>query len=329
MKVTLLTKTENMVEKLMAIWELSRSNDSLKEIWHRCNPSATKDFFSRIINESIPLAEMIDFIFVLEDIPISLREQLVRHRIGVKVGGHDYVDTVSDLSDSSFWSQSMRVMDMSDFRFFIPDSIANSVPYIVESGKRNQKIPLAIYQEAMDNAVRAYSALVEAGVPREDARNVIPLGATHRIVWKLNLSAIKHIVGKRSCWILQLGLWKPVIQGMILELCKFNPAFRQLATPPCMKGNEFSKCLFCENNYARIEGDVDMLPPCPLFLNYYKDLALECVNKIFPTSQTCWYWRSDMQQWVCCDKSRMPLMQQMRVEYEKFWNRDVDTGEML
>lgn len=325
MKVTLLTQTENMTDNLWTIWQLSRSNDSLHQIINEEYSEEEADkFFARIINEDIPLTEMIDFIFLLEDIPISLREQLVRHRIGVKVSGQHYVDTISDLSDSSFWSQSMRVMDMSDFKFFIPESIEQSVPVVAK-----HKIPLAVYQEAMDNAARTYSVLVEAGIPREDARNVIPLGAMHRIVWKLNLSAIKHIMSKRSCWILQLGLWKPIIQGMISELCKLNPTFCQLATPPCMKGNEFSKCLFCENNYARIEGDVDVLPPCPLFLNHYKDLALQCSNKVFPTSKTCWYWQSDISAWTCCDESRLSLMSQMRAEYSRFWNRNVYTGVML
>jgi len=186
-----------------------------------------------------------------------------------------------------------------------------------------------IYRDAMEKAAAAYTALVALDVPREDARNVIPLGATHRIVWKLNLSAIKHIVGKRSCWILQLGLWKPIIQGMISELCKLNPAFRQLATPPCIQKNEFSKCLFCENNSARIEGDIDPLPPCPLYLNYYSVIAKEISCKVFPTSKTCWFFRSDIAGWECCDESRMPLMNNMVQEYAKFWNRNPVSGEML
>lgn len=325
MKVTLLTKTQGLVESLWTIWQLSRSNDSLENLIAD-EVGVAEQFFSRIINEDIPLTQMIDFIFVLEDIPVSLREQLVRHRVGVKVSGRHYVDTISDLSDSSFWSQSMRVMDMSNFKYFTPESIDKPVP-IVQTGK--YKRSAAIYNEAMANAARAYSALVEAGIPREDARNVIPLGATHRIVWKLNLSAIKHIVSKRSCWILQLGLWKPVIQGMIAELCNLDPVFRQLATPPCMKDNAFSSCSFCANNYARIEGDVDPLPPCPLFLHYYKDLALECSGKVFPSSKTCWYFVSHKEIWECCLVERILPMEQMRKEYSKFWNRDVDTGEML
>ena len=72
MKVTLLTQTHNMIEWLWVIWQLSRSNDSLEDIDEDHSQKHAEDFFARIINEDIPLAEMIDFIFVLENIPISI-----------------------------------------------------------------------------------------------------------------------------------------------------------------------------------------------------------------------------------------------------------------
>jgi len=306
-----------MHEYLWIIWQLSRTQYSLDEILDEHLNADCEQFFERIINENIPLAEMVDFIFVLEDIPISLREQLVRHRIGVKVAGQEFCDVVPDLADSSFWSQSMRVLDMGDFeeqgRFWVPESLKGDQ---VES-----------YQNAMKQSAVAYTHLVAQGVPREDARNVIPLGATHRIVWKLNLAAIKHIISKRSCWILQLGLWKPIIQGIVEELCKLSSSFRQLATPPCMEGDNFKACLFCENNLARIRGDVDPLPPCALFLNYYKEDALACSQSVFPESETCWY--TSQGEWTCCDESRISLMFTMFDEYSKFWNRNPVTGKRL
>jgi len=318
MKVTLLTKTENMESNLWLIWQLSRGQESLGKIRNQLLEKADLNkFFERIINEDIPLAEMIDFIFVLEDIPISLREQLVRHRIGVKVAGQEFCDLVPDLADSSFWSQSMRVLDMSNFEYFVPESVQKGTD------------PYGIYAKHMLNTRITYSKLVAAGIPREDARNIIPLGAAHRIVWKLNLAAIRHIMSKRGCWILQLGLWRPVIEGMVNELCKFNPVFRQLVTPPCMRGDEFHGCLFCENNYARIEGDVDPLPPCPLFLNHYHEEALDCSNEVFPESTTCWFWQSDTNKWTCCAENQMPLKEKMRVDYGKLWQRNVDTGEKI
>lgn len=325
MKVRLLTNTKKMAENLWLIWQLSRSPKPIEALLPNYDAKKVEKFFARIINEEIPLAEMIDFIFLLEDIPISLREQLVRHRVGVKVAGQHYVDAVFDFADSSFWSQSMRVLDMSKFateeKYFVPESIKENIPVV-----SHQKVPLALYQEAMLTCGRVYATLVDAGIPREDARNVIPLGATHRIVWKLNLSALKHIVGKRSCWILQLGLWKPIIQGMIDELCRETSIFRQLASPPCMKDDVFLGCKFRENNKSRIVGDVDRLPPCSLYLHYHYEEA----KKTAKPAETVW-WTLDRhgREWVAKSKADEELMDQMRIEYSDFWHRNIDTGKML
>lgn len=321
MKVKLLTKTENMELNIYRIWKLSRSQVPEAALWGEVDLLEAKEFFKRIINEAIPLAEMIDFIFLLEDIPIALREQLVRHRIGVKVAGQEFCDLVPDLADSSFWSQSMRVLDMSNFEYFTPESIKEG------SARFKGEAAMDIYARHMFKTRVAYSQLLTAGIPREDARNVIPLGATHRIIWKLNLASIKHIMSKRGCWILQLGFWKPIIQGIIEELCKLDPSFRQLISPPCIQGNKFKACSFCVNNYSRIQGDIDPLPPCPLFLNYYRDQALDCSRKVFPESTTCWFWQSDADEWTCCAKNQMPQMKQMRIDYAELWQRNVDTGK--
>jgi hypothetical protein len=118
----------------------------------------------------------------------------------------------------------------------------------------------------MANAQAAYNDLVIDGVPREDARNVIPLGAGHRIVWKLNLGTLMHVVGHRGCWILQLGFWGPIIKGMIEALAtEIHPSFRDLISPPCMKGDKFTGCNYVLDNEKRLFGE-DPLPPCSLWI---------------------------------------------------------------
>jgi hypothetical protein len=99
----------------------------------------------------------------------------------------------------------------------------------------------------------------------EDAREVIPLGAQHRISWKMNLQTLLHVVGKRGCWILQAGLWAPIIQGMIHELAtKVHPGFRRIVQPPCIDNDLFGACEFVLENVRRMDGD-DQHPPCPLY----------------------------------------------------------------
>ncbi len=326
MQVTLLSKTENMFMTIWNVWNASRSNDEIFEFITLAYCSIErrkeiKDLFFRIMEEDIPIAEMVDFVFLLEDIPISLREQLVRHRIGVKVDDRVGIDHVPDLADSSFWSQSMRVLDMSEFKYFIPESIGDMTP-TTETGR--YKIPAAVYNRAMLDASNAYINLIEAGIPKEDARNVIPLGATHRIVWKLNLSALGHILSKRGCWILQLGLWRPIIEGIMSELAEIDKRFRVLVCPPCIKKEKFTECKFCENNNARIKGDVDKLPPCPLYLHYYEVEAAELAL----TTQTIWNY-GDASKFTTSYQDVETLMKTMRTDYQKLWGRNVNTGELL
>ena len=215
-EVKLISNTENIFKTIWMVWQASRCDDTVEQMEDALEQATTDvlyDLFARILEEDIPLMEMIEFIFVLDNVSISLREQLVRHRIGTKIDGKIGIDIIPNLDDSTWWSQSMRILDMRSFAarqdFLIPESIQN-VPKVSK-----RKVPLAIYKQFMYEAARVYSELVDMGIPMEDARNVLPLGASHRIVWKVNLMTLKRIMQKRGCWILQLGIWGPVIMGMI------------------------------------------------------------------------------------------------------------------
>lgn len=313
-KVTLLSHTKDVLETLWLVWETSRSKESLETIIGQTDfkdKHSFDNFFSRIIQEDIPVAEMVDFVFLLEGVSISLREQLVRHRIGVKVGPTIGVDQVPDLGDSSFWSQSMRILDMSQF--------ATKEEYIIPESIGQNSIAKAIYQTQMQDAQATYRSLAGLKIPLEDARQVIPLGTTHQIVWKLNLASLKKIVGKRSCWILQLDLWKPIIIGMIDELCKkISPTFRELVTPPCYERNRWKGCHFCENNRARIEGIKDEIPPCPIFLAKDKNAFNWCEQPESNKWQLHFNGSSTLTV-KTIDETAARRFENMVVEYSKFW----------
>jgi hypothetical protein len=170
-----------------------------------------------------------------------------------------------------------------------------------------------LFQDTMETIEDAYNTLIRAGVPMEDARELMPLGAQHRISWKLNISALQHIVGERGCWILQLGLWGPVIEGMIAELvAKVDPIFAELVTPPCIKGEEFKGCVYMEETRRRITGD-DRLPPCPLHYTKHADVVEEILGEK-PTPE---------------NTPRYVQMVSRGAEYSKFWGRNPYTGEKL
>jgi thymidylate synthase ThyX len=242
-----------------------------------------EDTINTIMAESIPVTENLHFVFHLENIPISLREQLVRHRIGNHVGPNVSFDIIPELAESTFWSQTSRVVPFGTFfnegRYIVPASL---------SGKRVDDEYLHLgccgeevfdydgvtvdakqyYLDTLHLLQHRYQKLVEAGVHIEDARQIVPVGATHGITWGLNLKAMLHIFGKRASWIAQIGLWEEVIHQMTREMGeKVHPVFYDLGKPSCIKNGKYVGCPVNGTNVERVVG-TDGMPPCPLWVRY-------------------------------------------------------------
>lgn len=338
--VQLITHTNYPLETIYLLWEASRHNQQImtaqavaeKRKEDPAFDAKIRKLFTDVLNSGIPVAENISFTFLLENVSIALREQMVRHRIGVRVGDRVGCDHVPDLADSTWWSQSMRILDMgsfaSDGAYDVPDTIqGNQATAHYTLGPVNVE---DAYRGAMHNAGQVYKELVAAGVPAEDARNVIPLGATHRISWTLNLAALKHIIGKRGCWILQLGVWEPVIRGMVDRLAEWvDPIFRDLIAPPCIKGDKFAGCCFKLDNERRIDGE-DSIPPCSLYLNHHADEALQTVRRGDTDGErTVWQPWADGPGFRTDDLAKQARYVRMKGEYRALWGRDPDTGDKL
>jgi thymidylate synthase ThyX len=314
-KVTLLTWTQNPLGTVWSVWEASKTEMPIippDEIEETVSQEALEKLFRAVIAQRIPIGEHIDFIFMIENISISWREQAVRHRIGTKISPELLgIDIVPDLAESSFWSQSMRIQNMGRFatekKYRLPESIANGPAELERE-----------YHNLMRNIELVYNLLVDHGVPMEDARELIPLGAQHRISWKLNIGSLQHIIGKRGCWILQLGIWGPVITGMVNELAtKVHPIFRELVCPPCIHGDDFNACIYEEECRRRLDGE-DELPPCPLHLCHHK---LKLREGIGPDARD-----------QAIISRNIPMTEEMyeRAEqYQIFWGRDPFTGRKI
>lgn len=243
----------------------------------------------------VPASRMIDFVWEIGNVPISFREQHVRHIVGMRYGGRPVIDMIPEWEQSQWWIQSMRQMDMGKFAqnkaYYVPESINDDHCKNLDSdkviiGKRSKK---SAYREFMYAAENLYNELVASGVPLEDARNVLPLGCTHRYTWKCNIVSLVHILRKRSCWIAQLGMWEPIIHGIINELTdKVDPLFRKLIDPPCFdKQGKWQGCPFVKENEEYFRGN-DPHFPCPLFMGVQTGTALQCENsakmdKVEPT----------------------------------------------
>lgn len=84
--------------------------------------------------------------------------------------------------------ESTRYVNSEGFDYFIPPTI-----------QHNDVIKDSIYGEAMNKISEAYGTLVDCGIPKEDAANVLPLGMMTKVVLKINVRAISNMAEKRLC----------------------------------------------------------------------------------------------------------------------------------
>lgn len=56
-----------------------------------------------------------------------------------------------------------------------------------------------LYNEAMKSSAHYYRLLIEEGMSKEDAANLLPLGMTTKVVMKTNLRMIENLMGQRLC----------------------------------------------------------------------------------------------------------------------------------
>jgi thymidylate synthase ThyX len=56
-----------------------------------------------------------------------------------------------------------------------------------------------IWRQAMDSAQGYYDAMIDDGMPAEDARGVVPHDMTTRLHWVLDLRGLLHVAGLRTC----------------------------------------------------------------------------------------------------------------------------------
>jgi len=257
-------KSDEILQSLWTVWHTSKVG--IGNIIPIYDYDSAINLFKKLIGVEIPILEFFQLTFMMENIPVFLREQMVRHKVMTSCGDNFGVDIIPDLSKSTWWSQSMRILNMGNF--------ADSCEYYIPEQLENNEI----YRKAMISCQNYYNELVENGIPLELARGVLPFAANHTIAWNMNLKIFMEIVGIRTCWILQTGIWSSVIKKMSDELINLDSnLFDGIALPRCFENGNFTGCKYCHENERRVNG-LDILPPCPLYMYESEDYIFNKVN---------------------------------------------------
>jgi len=114
--------------------------------------------------------EHASYTFAVDGVSRALTHQLVRHRI------------------ASFNQQSQRYVAYSeDPQIVLPQTIEDDPEC------------LASFNTAIDVAYATYASLIEAGIPAEDARYVLPNACISKIVVTMNIRELLHFFEQRCC----------------------------------------------------------------------------------------------------------------------------------
>lgn len=372
-KVTLVpgSYTDDPVKAIWFMWEQSRCDDSIEVMEKRyeflnddghsidATNEEKKDLlehaelngiklpvdgmhpawrFQLLLQNDVPIMESIKYSFMVEEIPVSFREQLVRHRVGSKVGPQLFVDDEPGISDTTYWSQTSRVRDLQNFvqngNFFTPDldkkekkpiKVSEDGPPLAHQLLSDGMTDEGVFLYGMKATQWAYRELRAREYKPEICREVLPSCTTHRTTWTVNLKSIRHVFGHRTCWIAFAGYWHPIIEGVINELVeKVSPMFRVLANPPCIdkKTNKYTSCIFQHENQHRMPGGNDPGVPCSLWLGKEANHAVNNIDSLSDPVVRLKVWKD-----LAPDDNEE--MAKMMNQYGTFWNRDPLTGDSL
>jgi thymidylate synthase (FAD) len=208
MNVELLKSTKD-AEKLCAVaarlcYSAVKIDDD--DIDKNFTPDKVKDLLSKIIfSGHHSVLEHASFTFGIEGVSRVLLAQLTRHRI------------------ASFSVQSQRYVKFkSGVDFVFPDTI------------KKDEMLLKKYNNFLKSTESLYKEFLDAGIPVEDARYILPNATTTRIIITMNARELRHFFSLRCCNRAQWEI-KEMACRMLNIVKKKAPLLFEDAGPDCLR----------------------------------------------------------------------------------------------
>ena len=206
MLVQLLTYTPNPEQVVAAAARLCYSDSSIEALLGQTPQQAAKLLQKILQLGHLSVLEHASFTFGVEGISRACSHQLVRHRV------------------ASFSQQSQRYVSHDQpFAAVTPESIS-AQPDLSERFAAHMQRTHALYRDLMD-----------AGVPAEDARFVLPNAASTKLVMTMNVRELHHFFALRCC---RRAQWE--IRAMAKEMLRLarqvSPLLFADAGPGCLNG---------------------------------------------------------------------------------------------
>ena len=167
--------------------------------------------------------EHVSFTFGIDGLSRVASHQLVRHRL------------------ASFSQQSQRYVRMS------PDPNAVIIPPSIQANPE----ALSLFTESVRKSQETYAQLNALGIPKEDARFILPHGHSTRLVMTMNARELHHFFSLRLCRRAQWEIHE--LARRMLALCReVAPVIFDMAGPSCIFG-KCSESRTCGKPYIDME----------------------------------------------------------------------------
>lgn len=211
MKVTLLQHTPSPDETVALAARTCYSSGTIGALQAKPQPPARRrEFLHSLVRRGhlTPL-EHASFTFSIEGISRACSHQMVRHRI------------------ASFCQRSQRYVEVRD---------ADADWFVVPPSVRAQPDAEELYRRHLDRLQDLYRQLLNLGVPKEDARYLLPNATTTALVATLNARALLHFLSLRLCGRAQWEI-RAVAAAMLAAARRVAPDLLAQAGPACAAGD--------------------------------------------------------------------------------------------
>lgn len=168
--VALISYTPDPERTIAAAARVSTSSASAPELLEKLTSQAVDRLLTQLLASGhLSPFEHASFTFAIEGISRVTSHQLVRHRM------------------ASYTQQSQRYVSLKEVNYITPATIS------AKSGLE------AKYHDMVRAAHKLYREMLDAGIPAEDARYVLPQATETRLVMTMNARELIHVCSLRLC----------------------------------------------------------------------------------------------------------------------------------
>ncbi|MDP2682473.1 MAG: FAD-dependent thymidylate synthase [Deltaproteobacteria bacterium] len=205
MKVTLLNFTPAPEKTVVLAAKLCYSDSNISQLEEKVLGASFEKFLGKILKMGhLSVLEHAGFTFGIEGISRATSHQLVRHRL------------------ASYSQQSQRYVKFKEgLEFVTPPSIKKNA----KIGEKFSDITASLYS--------LYNEMIEAGIPAEDARYILPNAAETKIIVTMNARELLHFFGLRTCERAQWEI-REMAKRMLSLAKKEAPFIFKKAGPGCV-----------------------------------------------------------------------------------------------